>query len=143
MSQTNESPMKVNTEPQHINLIWEYNDSSFELDIGDAEFLEHYEAVMERLDNAEKALKKDGTPSERVRAYDKMFRDFYDDLLGDGAGDAILGAKCSIINCDNAFESFLAFIDAQNTAINTRRENVAGKYSGNRAQRRSAQYRRG
>ena len=93
--------------------------------------------------NTTKSLKKDGTPSERVRAYDKMFRDFYDDLLGDGAGDAILGAKCSIINCDNAFESFLAFIDAQSTAINTRRENVAGKYSGNRAQRRSAQYRRG
>lgn len=132
-----------NTAASTINKTWEYNGSTFDFDLGDADDLERYEIALQHLEESEKARKKDGTPSEIARAYDKLFRDFYDELFGDGAGDAILGEKRSISNCDDSFESFYDFSEAQSTALRERREKITSKYSGNRAQRRNTSYRRG
>lgn len=122
---------------------WEYNGSTFELDLGDADDADHLEQVFSRFSVAEKSLQKAGGLGDMVRGYDKLFRDFYDDLFGEGAGDAILGERKNMNNCDNAFDSFLAFIDGQNSHFMTRMANINARYSGNRAQRRNAVYRRG
>lgn len=122
---------------------WEYNGNKFELDVGDADEADHLEEVFKRFDAAEKSLQKDGGLGDMIRRYDKLFRDLYDDLFGVGAGDAILGERKNMNNCDNSFESFLAFIDGQNSHFIARMANINARYSGNRAQRRNAVYRRG
>ena len=122
---------------------WEYNGNTFELDLGDAEDADHLEQVFGRFSEAEKTLQKAGGLGDMVRGYDKLFRDFYDDLFGEGAGDAILGERKNMNNCDNAFDSFLTFIDGQNSHFMSRMASINARYSGNRAQRRNTVYRRG
>lgn len=122
---------------------WEYNGNKFELDLGDADDADHLEQVFGRFSVAEKALQKAGGLGDMVRGYDKLFRDFYDYLFGAGAGDAILGERKNMNNCDNAFDSFLAFIDGQNSHFIARMASINTRYSGNRAQRRNAVYRHG
>lgn len=119
--------------------IWRYNGFEFSFDVGDADDAAHFEECMHRFADSEKAQPKDGTMAERIIAYDKMFRDMFDDVFGEGAGDDILGEKRSMRNCDSAYESFLSFIDGQNADFVRRRAALATRYSVpvNRAQRRA------
>lgn len=122
--------------------IWKYNGYEFSLDITDADDAARFEEAMQKLDGWEKSLKKDGTLSERIIAYDQMFRDLYDFLFGEGAGDDILGEKRSMTNCQDSYESLLDFIEQQSIAMGERRAALVDRYSGNRAQRRADMRRR-
>lgn len=121
--------------------IWEYNGNTFELDVGDAEDAEHLENAFKRLEAAEKTVKRDGSLAEIVCAYDSMFRNLYDDIFGEGAGDMVLGERRNIDNCNASYESLLAFIEGQNAHFIQRTESLTARYGSNRAQRRA--YRRG
>lgn len=139
-------PMSQNdmntVENQHTGNVWQYNGYEFELDITDADDAARFEEAMQQLDAAEKSLKKDGTLSERIVAYDKMFRDLYDFLFGSGAGDDILGEKRSMTNCQNSYESLLDYINQQSVTMSERQAALVDRYSGNRAQRRMEMRRR-
>lgn len=117
--------------------VWNINGHSFTLDIGDAVDAQHFQEVMERFGVAEKALQKDGDMVAHIIAYDKLFRDMYDDLFGEGSGDKILGTRKNMTNVDNTYTSFLEFLAAQGNGLNDRRTAIINKYNGNRAQRRA------
>ena len=116
---------------------WEYNGFTFELDIGDADESERLEEAFQRLADADKTIPKTGHLKDIIIAQDKVCRDFFDFLLGEGAGDDVLGEKRSINNCNDAYESFLDFIDAQRGGYEERNAALLTRYSGNRAQRRA------
>lgn len=119
--------------------VWRYNGFEFSFDVGDADDAAHFEECMYRFADSEKAQPKDGTMSERIIAYDKMFRVMFDDVFGEGAGDDILGEKRNMRNCDKAYESLLNFIEGQNADFVRTRAALAARYSAptNRAQRRA------
>lgn len=118
--------------------IWKYNGFEFSFDVGDADDAAHFEDCMKRFAEAEKAQPKNGSMTEMIIAYDKLFRNMFDDVFGEGAGDDILGEKRSMRNCDNAYESFLLFIDGQNSDFIRRRAALMNRFTApqNRAQRR-------
>ena len=123
------------------NTIWVYNGNQFELDLTDLEFAERYEQSLVHLQEREKSRSKDGSMSARIREYDAMIRGLFDDIFGDGAGDAVLGEKVSTRNCDAAFDSLLEFVLKQQAENNAEAETLVSKYTKyqpNRAQRRAS-----
>lgn len=133
--------VEKNTPPKVDNTIWEYNGSQFELDLTDLEFAERYEKSLENLQEREKNRTKDGSMSARIREYDAMIRGLFDDIFGEGAGDAVLGEKISTKNCDTAFDALLEFVIKQQEENNRAAEALVSKYDKyqpNRAQRRAA-----
>jgi len=124
-----------------VNTIWEYNGNEFEFDMQDLEYAERYDAAMKNLANREKKAKKDGSLSERIKDYDDMIRSMFDDLLGDGAGDDVLGDKVNVRNCDEAYDSFITFIANQKKENDERSAEFINRmksYGPNREQRRAA-----
>ena len=133
--------VEKNTSPVVDNTIWEYNGSQFELDLTDLDFAERYEKALANLQERENARSKDGPMSVRIREYDAMIRSLFDDIFGEGAGDAVLGEKVSTKHCDIAFDSLLQFVIKQQAENNRETEaliNKYVKYQPNRVQRRAA-----
>ena len=98
-----------------------------------------YSRLLANLQEREKNRTKDGSLSDRIREYDKMIRGLFDDIFGEGAGDAVLGAKISTKNCDIAFDSMLEFVLKQQEENSRAAEALVSKYDKyqpNRAQRR-------
>ena len=127
--------------PEEDKTIWRYNGNEFSFDMGDADDLAHFEEVMDRFQKAEMTVKRDGSLAEQVIAYDAMYRNMYDDLFGDGAGDAILGQKRNMNNCNLSYASFLEFLGRQGAEFQRQREIIEQKQTfyapnGNRSQRR-------
>ena len=120
--------VEKNTPTNIDNTIWEYNGSQFELDLTDLEFAERYEKSLANLQEREKNRTKDGSLSDRIREYDKMIRGLFDDIFGEGAGDAVLGAKISTKNCDIAFDSMLEFVLKQQEENSRAAEALVSKY---------------
>jgi hypothetical protein len=117
---------------------WEVNGLTLELDLEDAMVMERYEAAFERMAQDEAALPKDGKASDRIRAYCRMFHRLYDALFGEGTAEKLFGERMSAAECDEVYESFLAFVQGQLTASAERRAKLLMKYKPNRAARRNA-----
>lgn len=117
---------------------WEYNGHQFELDICDYDGSKRFEDGMNSLTAKTDTFPLDGTISNRVLAYDAMFRDMFNDIFGSGAGDKILGECKNIRNCDTAFMSFCEFINEQKSSNKSRQDVFLAKYGANRAQRRNS-----
>lgn len=154
MSQNTEREIQAIDEPRKVvdiasesiiadnrpETVWVQNGFEFELDVGDADDAEKMEKALANLEAAEKSMKRDGSFTERIIAYDAMFRSFYDDLFGPGGGDDVLGEKRSIAHCNEVYDRFLDFINKQGKSFEAQRAAFSMKYAytGNRAQRRAA-----
>lgn len=114
--------------------IFEYNGAEYEFDFGDAENAERYEAAIKQMEADEKALEKSGATSAIIRGQCVFLKRFFDNVLGDGAGNAVCGEKDNIRSCYSAYDEFLSFIRSQNQSLIAFKNNF-GKYS-NREQRR-------
>lgn len=125
--------------------IWSYNGNEFELDLGDADTLDMVEKTFAEMEKAEKAINKDGTAAEFIRAYCKMYEDMFDTIFGQkGTYERITGGKThNITAAHDAYEAFLDFVKAQTDSFVQRRNSVSTKYSPNRAQRRAQAKQRG
>lgn len=121
-----------------VNTIWEVNGYSYELDLQDAETAEIYEEAFAKMEDEEKAMPKDGKPSEQIRAYCKLFENLYDRLFGEGSGKNILGGKANTRICNDVYSDFLNFVATQKQATIDQQNSLINKYSPNRAQRRAA-----
>lgn len=121
-----------------VNTKWEVNGKTYELDLEDADTAERYEAAFEMMEKEEKQMPKDGKPSDRIRAYCKLFESLYDRLFGEGSGKAILGDKANTRICNEIYDDFLHFVTVQKQETLAFQNSMVNKYSPNRAQRRAA-----
>lgn len=120
------------------NTLWEFNGHSFEFDLTDVETLEQYEDAFARMTEREKNIPKDGKKSVQYRAMCELMRSLFDDFLGEGASDKLFeGTKLNIDTITDAYESFLAFSQAQMVFVATKQAELITRYSPNRAQRRA------
>lgn len=118
--------------------VWEYGGASLPLDLEDADTMERYEDAFERMAQESKDIPKDGRASAQLRAYCGVFRRLFDRILGEGAALQILGESDHPAACEAAYESFLAFVQAQSAASAQQRMAFVAKYRPNRAQKRAA-----
>ncbi len=123
-----------------IETTFERNGASYEFDFRDADDAARFEDAVAQLKDAEKAAKKDGSASEMIKEHCTMLKTFFNVCLGDGAGDAVCGSKSNITACYEAYDEFLAYVNAQKDDV-LRAKNVFAKYS-NRQQRRAADKKR-
>ena len=108
--------------------IFEYNGYTFEYDLADADDSEKYEKAIEIMGEEEKNLPKAGKLSEIYRAQCKMIKTFFDNVLGDGAGDKVCGVKDNVSNCYTAYTDFLDFVASQRDRVLSVK-NTLSKYS--------------
>ncbi len=110
------------------NYIWKVNGCEFELDMEDAETAERYLSAMEVLENAKSA--DFSNIVEKIRAYCKTFRDFYDVLLGGNASEKIFaGINDNCRKYDEIYSSLLDFIAKQRAVSAGRMNGIAKKYA--------------
>lgn len=110
------------------NYIWKVNGCEFELDMEDAETAERYLSAMEVLENAKSA--DFSNIAEKIRAYCKTFRDFYDVLLGGNAsGKIFAGINDNCRKYDEIYSSLLDFIAEQRAVSADRMNEIAKKYA--------------
>lgn len=122
---------------QSINTVFKHNGAEYEFDIRDADDSERFENAIEKMKSVEKGLSKIGKGSEIIRGQCKMLKDFFDDVLGNGAGAALCTEKDNLSLCYQAYELFLEMVRAQKEDI-IKAKNTFLKYS-NREQRRAAE----
>lgn len=122
---------------QEIINTFSWNDHEFIFDVRDADDAARFETAIENMSKAEKELKKDGKTSDIIRAQCAMLKKFFDECLGDGAGNAICTEKSRLDLCYEPYVAFLNVIRAQKGYI-TDKGNAFRQYS-NREQRRHPQ----
>lgn len=130
--------------------LWKFGDFEADVDFTDADFLDAIEDAKAAMHEEQKNVPVVGKNSDIIRAQCACFYVFFDTLFGEGAGERILRGKNSIMLCNEAAESLLAFEKAKANAF----ESKYGKYepnrnapqqfpqsyqNGNRQQRRSRQ----
>lgn len=121
---------------QEVNTLFQYNGVEYEVDVRDADTSEKFEDAVEKMKEEEANLPKTGKSSELIRSHCKLIKDFFDRVLGEGAGNAVCTEKSNISLCYAAYEAFLEVVRSQKDDI-VRARNTFGKYS-NREQRRAA-----
>ena len=122
---------------QLIETKFEYNEASYEFDVRDADQSERLEKALDAMKECEKKNPKDGKASAIIRAQCNMIKRFFDDVFGDGAGNAVCTEKSNLQVCYDAYEKFLLMVREQKESI-VGMTNVFAKYS-NRQQRRAAE----
>jgi len=117
---------------------FEHNGASYYFDIRDADCAERFNDALRILGTEEKALPKDGAIHLHIKGQCDMVKNFFDNCLCAGAGDAICTEKSNIRLCYDAYEAFLVLVKEQKEDI-LEAKNTFAKYS-NRQQRRAAQH---
>lgn len=113
---------------QNKENIFEYNGYSFEYDLADADDSEKYENAIAIMGEEEKSIPKTGKLSEIYRAQCGMLKRFFDNVLGEGAGEKICGAKDNVTNHYTAYTDFLDFVGSQRNRV-LAVKNTISKYS--------------
>lgn len=117
---------------------WEYNGVSLELDMDDIETAERYQAAFDAmLETYQEPAEGTGTV-ERLRKYCEAIRFLFDRIFGDGTATKLMGERLHIGACEDAYDSFLTFVQQQTTDRTARHIQMIRKYAPNRAQKRAA-----
>lgn len=109
--------------------VWEVNGLNLELDIADADTLEHYEMCIDRLKTTVPDRSSLSGMAAYIRAYCKAHRDLYDALFGEGTGEKIFADVPDNVRRYNAvYAGFLAFVAKQAGAANAEMAAIQQKY---------------
>lgn len=110
------------------NTIWSVNSAEFALDLQDADTAERYDKA---LDTLRDSMPDQGSlkPYEYIHDYCKVFRTFYDTLLGDGAAAKIFaGVKDNARVYTQTYAAFLEFVAKQAAAAQEEQQAIRRKY---------------
>ena len=108
--------------------IWSINGCEFEVDMEDAETADRYLSALEVLEN----FRNTGVNSisEKIRAYCKTFREFYDTFLGEGASEKIFAEiSDNSRKYDEIFKSLLDVISRQRAESEGRMSEISRRYA--------------
>lgn len=116
--------------------IWKINGLGLELDLEDADVFEKVMKSFEQMDEDAKSLDKVGSVPDFIRGYCNIHHKFYDRVFGDGTGERIFGGKKNTRICDEVYDNFLSFMQAEVKKANARRFEMSNKYAPNRGKRK-------
>ncbi len=108
--------------------IWTINGCEFEIDMEEADTVERYLSALKILENSQNIETKIG--SEKIRAYCRIFREFYDAFLGDGTSEKLFaGINDNSRKYDEIFESLLDIISRQRAESEGRMSKISQRYA--------------
>lgn len=104
----------------------EINGVQLDIDMGDVAFIARYEKAFEKMEENEAKVPKTGTTTDRAKVFVSIFYELFDDIFGEGTGNAIFDGKCNIRMCLDAYDDFLEICKSQ---IDETNKSIAKKYS--------------
>lgn len=108
--------------------IWSINGCEFEVDMEDADTAERYVSALKILENSQNI--EVNSLSEKIHAYCKAFREFYDTFLGDGMSEKLFaGINDNSRKYDEVFESLLDVISRQRSESEGRMSEISRRYA--------------
>lgn len=108
--------------------IWSINGCEFEVDMEDADTVERYLSALKVLENSQNI--EVNSLSEKIRAYCKAFREFYDTFLGEGTSEKLFaGINDNSRKYDEIFESLLDIISRQRAESEGRMSEISRRYA--------------
>ena len=122
-----------------MNTTWEFNGVSLVLDLDDIATMERYEQAFTAMQQRFGEQEANATTAGKLRIYCESIRFLFDTIFGFGTAAALMGDGLSISKCEDAYDSFLTFVQAQTVERTQRHEQMVRKFMPNRAQRRAAQ----
>lgn len=98
-----------------------FNDVTLTVDLTDADFMDACTEAFRRSSEAESKIPKTGTNGDKIRAMCKIFRDFFDDIYGEGTSEKLFTGD-NFGQCRNAMKAFLeaSFEDARQNEMDTK-----------------------
>lgn len=112
-----------------MQTVWGINGMEFQFDLSEADTAERYESGIQQIGNMDLPNPKDSL-SAYIRAYCQRFREFYNFMLGDGAGDQIFATVKDSISAYNAvYKEFLTFIQQQSESLSDEFRQMQRKYA--------------
>ena len=121
---------------QEVNTVFRYNGQEYTFDSRDADDMERFENALDVMKEWE-AKPRVGKASELQRDQCNMLKRFFDDCLGEGAGEKICTEKSNVSLCYDAYTAFLKMVKIQKQSVD-QIVNTYRQYS-NRQQRRHPQ----
>lgn len=110
------------------NYIWSINGCEFEIDMEDADTVDRYLSALKVLENSQNI--EVNSLSEKIHAYCKAFREFYDAFLGDGTSEKLFaGINDNSRKYDEVFESLLDVISRQRGESEGRMSKISQRYA--------------
>ncbi|ADL53211.1 DUF6673 family protein [Clostridium cellulovorans] len=103
-----------------------------DLDIFDVDVAEKYENALKKIENIAAEVKNLGM-ADSIRKQCNAIFNVFNTLFGEGTDKKIFGDKVNLLVCIKAFEELVVQVNEQKKEL----DNIANKYSPNRAQRRN------
>lgn len=119
---------------QETDTVFSHNDTEYHFDLRDAEDMVRFEKALEVLRDKEKEAPKTGKASEILKYNCNMFKEFFDNCLGTGAGNAICTEKSNFSICYTAYMALIDFANQQKDFI-VAAGNTLSQYGADRAKR--------
>lgn len=98
---------------QEISTVFRHNYEEYPFDVSDSDDMSRFENAIDVLRAREKETPKDGKSSDRIRYQADMIKEFFDNCLYPGAGNAICTEKSNIGLCYSAYIAFIEMINQQ------------------------------
>lgn len=111
--------------------VWKVNDKEYTLDLQDLNDVEKYINACDVLSEQEKKFDNSLARTERIKAYCKMYFDFFDALFGANTSKDIFKGKVNARTCDEVFADFIKYIESTNAysaKISKETEELLSKY---------------
>ena len=122
-----------------MNTTWDFNGVSLVLDLDDIATMERYEQAFTAMQQRFGEQEETASTAGKLRVYCEAIHFLFDTIFGAGTADALLGEGLHVGKCEEAYDSFLAFVQAQTAERTERHAQMVRKYTPNRAQRRTAE----
>ena len=104
------------------------------LDIFDAEIAGKYEEAFNKVTEGSKEIETNNLrTSEVIKLECNLIFNCFNELFGDGTAKKVFGNKTNLLVSMKAFQELIENVNEQKKEL----DNIASKYSANRAQRRS------
>lgn len=120
--------------------LWKFRNAEFELDITDADFLDKVEEAGKFAEVEQSKVEKVGKTSDLIREKCAIFYQYFDIVLGEGAGEKLFESRSSIAICNEAVDSFIDFMTADMKQTKEKANVLMNKYKPNKPQQKQYYY---
>ncbi|MEG1892103.1 MAG: DUF6673 family protein [Clostridia bacterium] len=139
MSQSTQNPEnKPCSSPFEFEETFEFGGVEVPFDSSECETAKRFEDGIERMREEQKLIPKDGSLSDAIGAFCRVYEHLIDGMFGDGTYMKMCGGKYSMHVTNQLYNKLISAINCQRIANESIKAGAAMKYLPNRSARRAA-----
>lgn len=117
--------------------LFKFGDLEAEIDFTDVDFLENLDEAKRIMKEQAAQLPKVGKAADIIRAQCQCYFDFFDNVIGEGAHEAMFQGKTSLNLCLQASDALFEYEQSESESLESKYSKYNVQQHGNRQQRRS------